>query len=237
MPVELLVEEYTEQDDYQVDVFSSMDDDDIAKEFNKAKKRLNKKSKQKSCVKRQKKSSVLPKSVIELQSRYDEIANNENATSKDWESFYLSIEKLVMKQAYFNNFKKYISKDSDLWSYLISTLMDMIIPKKNIDGSRSCWYINKNTNKICKGYDPEKSNIGNFILNRIKWIIFDYNKNRTSETDSLTDLDAMPIPDIFEFPEIQKNIKDSEQIRVIGNPIEYSKNISMIMKFHSMAIL
>ena len=43
MPVELLVEEYTEQDDYQVDVFSSMDDDDIAKEFNKAKKRLNKK--------------------------------------------------------------------------------------------------------------------------------------------------------------------------------------------------
>ena len=41
-----------------------------------------------------------------------------------------------------------ISKDSDLWSYLISTLMDMIIPKKNIDGSRSCWYINKNTNKI-----------------------------------------------------------------------------------------
>lgn len=237
MPVELLVEEYTEQDDYQVDVFSSMDDDDIAKEFNKAKKRLNKKSKQKSCVKRQKKSSVLPKSVIELQSRYDEIANNENATSKDWESFYLSIEKLVMKQAYFNNFKKYISKDSDLWSYLISTLMDMIIPKKNIDGSRSCWYINKNTNKICKGYDPEKSNIGNFILNRIKWIIFDYNKNRTSETDSLTDLDAMPIPDIFEFPEIQKNIKDSEQIRVIGNPIEYSKNISIIMKFHSMAIL
>lgn len=237
MPVELLVEEYTEQDDYQVDVFSSMDDDDIAKEFNKAKKRLNKKSKQKSCVKRQKKSSVLPKSVVELQSRYDEIANNENATSKDWESFYLSIEKLVMKQAYFNNFKKYISKDSDLWSYLISTLMDMIIPKKNIDGSRSCWYINKTTNKICKGYDPEKSNIGNFILNRIKWIIFDYNKNRTSETDSLTDLDAMPIPDIFEFPEIQKNIKDSEQIRVIGNPIEYSKNISMIMKFHSMAIL
>lgn len=237
MPVELLVEEYTEQDDYQVDVFSSMDDDDIAKEFNKAKKRLNKKSKQKSCVKRQKKSSVLPKSVVELQSRYDEIANNENATSKDWESFYLSIEKLVMKQAYFNNFKKYISKDSDLWSYLISTLMDMIIPKKNIDGSRSCWYINKNTNKICKGYDPEKSNIGNFILNRIKWIIFDYNKNRTSETDSLTDLDAMPIPDIFEFPEIQKNIKDSEQIRVIGNPIEYSKNISIIMKFHSMAIL
>lgn len=237
MPVELLVEEYTEQDDYQVDVFSSMDDDDIAKEFNKAKKRLNKKSKQKSCVKRQKKSSVLPKSVVELQSRYDEIANNENATSKDWESFYLSIEKLVMKQAYFNNFKKYISKDSDLWSYLISTLMDMIIPKKNIDGSRSCWYINKNTNKICKGYDPEKSNIGNFILNRIKWIIFDYNKNRTSETDSLTDLDAMPIPDVFEFPEIQKNIKDSEQIRVIGNPIEYSKNISIIMKFHSMAIL
>ena len=237
MPVELLVEEYTEQDDYQVDVFSSMDDDDIAKEFNKAKKRLNKKSKQKSCVKRQKKSSVLPKSVIELQSRYDEIANNENATTKDWESFYLSIEKLVMKQAYFNNFKKYISKDSDLCSYLISTLMDMIIPKKNIDGSRSCWYINKNTNKICKGYDPEKSNIGNFILNRIKWIIFDYNKNRTSETDSLTDLDAMPIPDIFEFPEIQKNIKDSEQIRVIGNPIEYSKNISIIMKFHSMAIL
>ena len=237
MPVELLVEEYTEQDDYQVDVFSSMDDDDIAKEFNKAKKRLNKKSKQKSCVKRQKKSSVLPKSVVELQSRYDEIANNENATSKDWESFYLSIEKLVMKQAYFNNFKKYISKDSDLGSYLISTLMDMIIPKKNIDGSRSCWYINKNTNKICKGYDPEKSNIGNFILNRIKWIIFDYNKNRTSETDSLTDLDAMPIPDIFEFPEIQKNIKDSEQIRVIGNPIEYSKNISIIMKFHSMAIL
>ena len=78
MPVELLVEEYTEQDDYQVDVFSSMDDDDIAKEFNKAKKRLNKKSKQKSCVKRQKKSSVLPKSVVELQSRYDEIANNEN---------------------------------------------------------------------------------------------------------------------------------------------------------------
>lgn len=234
---ELLLEECFEETlDYQSDVFTEADDGDIAKAFNKAKKKFTKKKSLKA-LKRKKKSSVLPKSVIELQNRYNSIANKEDATSKDWEEFYLSIEKLIMKQAYFNNFKKFISKDSDLWSYLTSSLMDQIIPKKNIDGSRSCWFINKRTNKICKGYDPEKANIGNFILNRIKWIIVEYNNNRSEEMESLTDLDAMPIPDDFEFPEIQKTLKTNEQLVVIGNPIEYSKKVSNIIKFHNLASL
>lgn len=234
--IELLENTLDEEDNYQSDVFTEADDDEIALAFNKAKKRIAKKHTKftKLSIKRKKKSSVLPKSVIDLQNRYDALAYSDNTTSKDWQTFYLSIEKLIMKQAYFNNFKKFISKDSDLWSHLISTLMDQIIPKTNTDGTKSCWYINKQTNKICKGYDPQKTNIGNFILNRIKWIIFSYNNDRNKEIESLTDVDLNPVPDNFEFPEIPKTLKYSEQLNVLGNSIDYVNKLNAIVKFHEM---
>lgn len=224
------------EENYQPDIFSEIDDDEIAKEFNKVKKRTLKNRTNKRTVsklKRQKKSNVLPKSVVELQARYDEIASKENATSKDWEVFYKSIEKLIMKQAYFNNFKNYIEKDSELWCHLVTTLMDQIIPKKNIDGTKSCWYIDKKTNKICKGYDPAKSNIGNFILNRIKWIIVNYNKSKASEMEMLNDLEVTPLQDNFEFPEIEKTLDFKEQILINGDSTKYVKEINFIMQFHS----
>lgn len=204
--------------------FSNLSDSEIAKDFAIAKEKLYNKK--------------ISKSVLSLQERYDNVASNEKATSEDWQEFYLSIEKLIMKQACFNNFKRYVTKDSELWSYLITNLLDQIIPKKNIDGTRSCWYVDKKTNKICKGYDPKKSNIGNFILNRIKFIIMNYNNTKETEYELLTETDENSfILDSFEFPEIQKTIAKKEQINVLGNSIEYTKKIDSIMKFHNFAML
>lgn len=206
--------------------FTNMSDSEIAQDFEKAKKHYYKKG-----------NKILSNSILSLQKRYDKVALNENATSEDWQEFYLSIEKLIMKQACFNNFKRYINKDSELWSYLITNLLDQIIPKKNIDGTRSCWYIDKKTNRIYKGYDPKKSNIGNFILNRIKFLIMNYNNTKEFEIESLVDSEENPIVDNFEFPELQKSIDKKEQINVLGNSTEYMKKVSSIMKFHNFAVL
>ena len=93
-----------EEDIYQSDVFSEIEDDEPII------KKKSSKSKQSYRKSKHKKSAKLTKSVIELQNRYTTIASNENATSEDWQKFYLSIEKMIMKQAYFNNFKHFIPK-------------------------------------------------------------------------------------------------------------------------------
>ena len=220
-----------EEDIYQSDVFSEIEDDEPV-----VKRKLSK-SKQSFRKSKHKKSTKLTKSVIDLQNRYTTIASNENATSEDWQKFYLSIEKMIMKQAYFNNFKHFIPKDSDLWGHLVTTLMDQIIPKKNIDGTRSCWYIDKSTNKIRTGYNSEKSNIGNFILNRTKYIIMEYNMHENEFTKKLVDTNIEPIPDSFDFPEIQKSINPEDQITVTGNQLNFVKELSSIIKLHTLANL
>ena len=212
--------------------FSELTDKDIALDFAKAKSKYTEATKN---IHRKKKCSKLSDSVTDLQERYDLIASNENATPEDWQEFYLSIEKLIMKQASFNNYKKFIPKDSELWCDIVSSIMDQIIPKRNLDGTRSCWFIDRETNRICKGYNPKKANIGSFIINRTKWLVLTYNKKRTDE--NIVDMDITNLSDDFEYPEIQKVLDNKEQIKVVGNTTEYNKKLESILKFHSFVMV
>ena len=224
-------------DEYVEDVFDYTLDDDLIGKRKRRRKATNK-SQQPKHVDKSGKPKKLSKAVQAMQDRYDAIAANENATAKDWQEFFNSIEKFIMRQAYVVNFKHYVEKDSDLWGHLVTTLMAAIIPKRNPDGTRSCWYIDPQTQKVKVGYDPAKSNIGNFLLNTTKWTIVRFNKAESDIIQTLTDVSAEPIPDEIEDEPIDNDIymQLPTKIDTRGDITKYRKELNNIWQMRQLSV-
>lgn len=214
-------------DEYQEDVFDYTEDDDLIVK-KRRKRRTTNPQKKKVQLDKTGAPKKLSKAVQAMQDRYDAIAADENATQEDWEKFFLSIEKFVMKHAYMVNFKRFIDKDSDLWGHLVYHLLDAIKPKKDLNGNRSCWYIDPYTHKVKEGYNKSKSNIGNFLLNKTKWFIFYFNQHEFEFTSTLTDPSASPIPDEYELPDNDVYSMLPTQIETEGNIDEFRKELERI---------
>lgn len=179
---------------YEKDIFDDLEDD-YAPPKRRRGPRVNKAKTNPIKGKYTKKTQKLSKAVLDMQERYDAIAANKNATRKDWQAFFQSIEKFVMSQAYKINFNRYIEKTSDLWGYLTYIILESIIPKKGLDGKVSCWYIDPIKQKMRNGYNREQANIGNYLSNKVKWSVIDFNQSEQEFLSYCTDFDLDPVPD------------------------------------------
>ena len=181
------------EDMYVADVFSEIDDSEVPVK-RRGKKRGPKGPRRGKGSKDPSKPKKLTKEVQAMQDRYDYYSSKES-TAKEWQDFFESIEKFIMKKAYVLNFKRYVEKDSDLWGHLIVCLWERLVPKKNYDGTLSCWYFDLRNKRLKPGYNPQITNVGNYILNQIEWIIKEFNQEEAGINASLVDDSAEPIPD------------------------------------------
>lgn len=213
-------------DIYEADVFSSIEEDDYPTK--KVRKRTTVKPVH-TKARHTKKEYKVSNEVLEMQERYNTLIANKDANKDDWQKFYLSIEKFIMKHTYKVNFGHFVDKSSDLWGYLSYILLESIIPKKNSDGTYSCWYVDPIKGKIRKGYDSTQTNIGNYLLNKIKWTVIEFNQIDSTFTSYCTDMDLDPIPDSDD--KIEQLIEDSilpelpYMIPVIGQTDNFKKEL------------
>jgi hypothetical protein len=62
----------------------------------------------------------------------------------------------------------------ELINFTMDRIYDRIVPKKDIDGVFRCFYYDSRNNSRKPGYDPERTNLGSYIIGVIRWSIKGY---------------------------------------------------------------
>lgn len=95
--------------------------------------------------------------------------------------FYNQVNSLILYEL-----KKHVHQFSEeLVQHVYDRIFNRIVPKLDEDGQYRCFYYHPVSHRKLPGYDPERTNIGSYIMRVINWSFVHYNYHQNKRNSQL----------------------------------------------------